>query len=226
MPADLPCAASTLVASVLAADGPLREAARTSVSIHLETGDPDVPVLCVGTPAAVRLPYAVVVAALPEPSDPLPHLRPTRWWTPRRPRGLRRPHPARLAPWLRGEPGVLDPHALLGRGAGLTPDGDDVLAGALVAAAAVGGPALEDWRASTRAALATRGTTAVSVGMLHAALDGWATPELAGAVTALCSDEDPTAAVERLLAVGHTSGRSLLDGVLHALASPAYEGAA
>ena len=55
--------------------------------------------------------------------------------------------------------------------------------------------------------------------MLLAALDGWATPELADAVEALCADADPTAAVERLLAVGHSSGRSLLDGVQHALAT-------
>jgi hypothetical protein len=115
---------------------------------------------------------------------------------------------------------------LLGRGAGLTPDGDDVLAGLLVAASALGDPRLPAWRAATRAAMATRRTTAVSVGMLHAALDGWAAPPLAEALRALCGPDDPTPAVDALLAVGSSSGRSLLDGVLYVLASGTVEGAA
>ncbi len=108
---------------------------------------------------------------------------------------------------------------LVGRGEGLTPAGDDVLAGALVAAHAIGDPRLHDWRGATRAALAGRRTTAVSVGMLHAALDGWSSPALADGLTALCGPDDPGPALERLLAVGHSSGRHLLDGVLHVLST-------
>jgi hypothetical protein len=224
----LPCAASTLVSHLL--DQPVdgwREAARTSVSVHYETNDRAVPVVCVATPAAVRLPHSLVVPALPTGA-----FRPavTRWWTPDRPTALDAPHPSRWAAWLGSRYDDLDPHALLGRGPGLTPAGDDVLAGALVAAHALRHPGLATWRRATTAALTTRRTTAVSVGMLHSALDGWAAPELAGALTALCGDDDPAPAVQRLLAVGHSSGRHLLDGVLHVLSTarhPAYtEGAA
>ena len=212
MPAPLACAASTLVAEVLDTAPTWVEETRTPVSVHLSTGDEAVPVVCVATQEAIRLPYTVVVPELP--AAPFA-LRAARWWTPPRPYGLA-PVPGRRS----SRYDDVDPASLLGRGAGLTPDGDDVLAGALVAGHATGHPSLPRWRRETAAALATRRTTAVSVGMLHAALDGWATPELADAVEALCRDDaDPGAAVDRLLAVGHSSGRSLLDGVLHALAT-------
>ncbi len=211
---ELRCAASTLVAGALATAPRWTEAARTTVSVHYETGDRSVPVVCVATADAVRLPHSVVVAALPaRPFRP----QVTRWWVPSR------PAPAVAGrTWRRTTRHVdLDPAALLGRGEGLTPAGDDVLAGALVAGHATGHPDLPRWRAETARALATRRTTAVSVGMLHSALDGWAVPELAGAVDALCGP-DPAAvdaAVARLLAVGHSSGRHLLDGVLHVLST-------
>ncbi|RYU11178.1 DUF2877 domain-containing protein [Nocardioides iriomotensis] len=222
MGAFLPCAASSLVSGVLGSADRWVEAARTRVSVHLETGSPDVPIVCVGLPEAIRLPYGVVVEALPD--GPV-SLAPRRWWRPDRPAGLAPPAPARIARWTRPLPPP-DPARLLGRGAGLTPDGDDVLAGLLVAAAAVDDPRLGEWRAATRSALAARRTTAVSVGMLHAALDGWSAPPLAGAVRALCGPDDPTPAVDALLAVGQSSGRSLLDGVLYVLASQPWEGAA
>ena len=139
----LPCAASTLVSHLL--DQPVggwREAARTSVSVHYETNDCVVPVVCVATPAAVRLPHSLVVPALPAP--PAGPFRPvvTRWWTPDRPTGLTPPHPSRWAAWFDSRYDDLVPGHLVGRGPGLTPAGDDVLAGALVAARAVGHPGL------------------------------------------------------------------------------------
>lgn len=222
MEAVLPCAASSLVGGVLGSSDRWVEAAHTRLSVHYETGEPDVPVVCVGLPEAVRLPYGVVVDALP--SGPV-SLAPRRWWRPDRPVGLAPPSPARVATWTRRLPPP-DPARLLGRGAGLTPDGDDVLAGLLVAAAAVDDPRLPGWLAATRSVLAARRTTAVSVGMLHAALDGWSAPPLAAAVRALCGPDDPAPAVDALLAVGHSSGRSLLDGVLYVLASEPCEGAA
>jgi hypothetical protein len=84
-----------------------------------------------------------------------------------------------------------------------------VLAGALVAARAVRHPSLERWRSATRDVLRVRRTTAVSWGLLHHALDGWATPELAAYVE---SPGRPSAR-ERLLAVGHSSGAALAEGV-------------
>jgi hypothetical protein len=114
----------------------------------------------------------------------------------------------------------------VGAGPGLTPAGDDVLAGALVTAAATGDPRLPLWRRATRRELAIRGTTAVSRSMLAAALDGYATPELAGLLTAVCTGRDATEARARLLGVGHSSGSALLVGVLHTLTTTHLRGAA
>jgi len=238
----VPAVASALLASLL--DDPVEpdalvDVARTPVSAHYLTGRADVPVLCVCTPAAVRLPNALVTLVVPH--GPLTirggglesggtRWQVTRWWQPPRPRGLTRPTGLTVPSGL---PVVerIDPDSMLGRGPGLTPTGDDVLAGALVAARAVHDPRLPDWRRSTLAALRRRRTTAVSEGLLRHALDGWATPELAAFLTGVCAVDHPAASVDapldRLLAVGHTSGAALAAGALHVLAvDPALEGAA
>ena len=202
-----PCAASTLLAGPLDEGAPLREAARTRLSVHYETGRADVPVLCVGLPAAVRLPNLLVVPALPSGSVTTSSFRVTRWWRPARPRV--RPAPGHED--VMHSAVALDPAALVGRGAGLTPTGDDVLAGALVAAHAVRHPLLDTWRAATRDVLRERRTTVVSWGLLHHALDGWAAPELAAYVDAVTAGR-PEPARSRLLALGHSSGRALADG--------------
>jgi len=106
-----------------------------------------------------------------------------RWWRPPRPRGLGATPPARLAGavrWLTGR--VADPldapgraavadlveglsvgerpdlavARLLGRGPGLTPTGDDVLAGALVTLNALGSPLAASLGAAVTAAAPTR----------------------------------------------------------------------
>lgn len=214
----------------------MREVARTGLSVHYETGRRDVPVLCVCTPAAVRLPGSVLVHELPTGrlearggalTDGTTTWRVTRWWRPPRPRGLTCP-PYVLPPAGVAVPDEVHPHDLVGRGPGLTPSGDDVLAGVLVTAHAVADPRLPGWAEATVDALAVRTTTAVSRGLLHHALDGWATPELAAFVTAVCGGDptgDPTA---RLLAVGHSSGAALAAGALHVLgtAPRSLEGAA
>ena len=111
-------------------------------------------------------------------------------------------------------------------GPGLTPSGDDELAGALVAAHAVGDARLDGWRSATRDALLARRTTAVSRGLLHHALDGWATPELAAYVDEACTGSTGPA-LARLLTVGHTSGRALADGVARVItARPSSQEAA
>jgi hypothetical protein len=120
----------------------------------------------------------------------------------------------------------LDPSSLVGRGPGLTPSGDDELAGALVAASAVGDSRLDGWRSATREVLPARRTTAVSWGLLHHALDGWATPELAAYVDEACTGSTGPA-LARLLTVGHTSGRALADGVARVItARPSSQEAA
>jgi len=250
----------------------LAEVGRTRVSVHYETGDNAVPVLCVCTPTAVRLPNSLVTDVLPDPeSDGSQHRtgrgstpngadlkgglsagaviggggfraggtrwRVLRWWQPPKPSGLPRPTVAALAAVSPQDelPGVpiprpshdgLSPAALVGSGPGLTPAGDDVLAGALVAAYATRDPRLPLWRATTRGVLTATRTTAVSRAMLHHALDGYATPQLADFLTALCLGHDITGPRTDLLAVGHTSGSALLAGVVYTLSTRNLEGAA
>jgi hypothetical protein len=261
-------ASSLLVPLLDGAERELVEVARTRVSVHYETGDPNLPVLSVSTPMAVRLPNSLVTDVLPAPERAGSHRRTShvstvggggglrasgrcwsvrRWWQPPRPLGLPRPDTARfaarLAAWetqrhvdgvpdAGGVPALppsydgLSPAALVGLGPGLTPAGDDIVAGALVAAHATGDPRLEAWRRATRATLTRSRTTAVSRAMLHHALAGYATRELANLVTALCRGDDTERARADLLAVGHTSGGALLTGVLHTLGTHHLEGAA
>src|SRR5690242_3930628 len=111
----LPVAASTLLADLLASSFSLVEVVRTPVSVHYTAGPA---VLCVALPTAVRLPLSLLSPVLPA-SGTVPTFAVRRWWTPPRPTSPSRP---------RG-PLALDPAALVGRGPGLTPSGDDVLAG-------------------------------------------------------------------------------------------------
>ncbi|MGZ4436697.1 MAG: oxamate carbamoyltransferase subunit AllH family protein [Nocardioides sp.] len=264
--AGLPAAASVLLAPLL--DGPvrpLREVARTRVSVHYATGQATLPLLCVATPDAVRLPYAVQTSTLPDHGAvgvgkgmleaTTVTWRVSRWWRPPQPLGLTPPpdltataealarlagvETGRRAPGDPVPPGALsahglDPDRLVGHGPGLTPTGDDVLAAALVTAHATGDPRLGRWRRATRAALARRRTTAVSRGLLLAALDGWCTSELADFLDAVCSsagftgdlDTALAATARRLLALGHTSGSALALGVLHTLSTRDLRGAA
>ncbi len=191
-----------------------------------ETGRDDVPVLCVCTPAAVRLPASMVSPVLPTGltqvaggvlADRTRSWRVARWWTPPRPVGLT--PPSELT-WPEGVRRVdsLRPGDLVGSGPGLTPSGDDVLAGSLVAACATSDPRLQRWRAETRAALRVRRTTAVSRALLQHAMDGYATPELAAFVIGVCAG-DTGSATTALLAVGHTSGAALAAGALHVLST-------
>lgn len=181
-----------------------------------------------------------------------------RWWRPPRPRGLGTVAPARLAAavrWLTGRVAdPLDPAGrtavadlvaalaagqapddavgrLLGRGSGLTPTGDDVLAAALVTLLALGSPAAAPLTAAVRAQAPTA-TTTVSAGLLRHAGEGRCIPQLAdllaavggtGALTTHPSSTDTTAetlprAAGALLAVGNCSGAGLLHGVLVAVA--------
>ncbi len=175
--------------------------------------------------------------------------RVSRWWRPPRPRGLGAVPPARLAGavrWLIGR--VADPldaearaavadlvqslsagtspapslGRLLGRGPGLTPTGDDVLAGALVVLSALGAPAASILASAVTTAAPTA-TTTVSAALLTHAARGECIPQLAELIETIGAAPDPNGgalarAAGALLAVGHCSGAGLLHGVLVGLA--------
>ena len=109
--------------------------------------------------------------------------------------------------------------SLLGAGPGLTPSGDDVLAGFLAGAAAFGIDATALCEAI--AVVAPERTTALSAALLWHAARGECIDELAGLAVALTSQrpggaEQAGLAVSRLLSVGHTSGAALALGLVTA----------
>ena len=130
-----------------------------------------------------------------------------------------------LLPMLTSQPAAAVAE-LLGRGPGLTPAGDDVLAGFLLGARAFGHDAAEARAAA--AALAPAHTTALSAALLWHAARGECIDELAAVAAALSrhsrSEGNRTKrcltghgeleqALRRLLAVGHTSGAALAVGL-------------
>ncbi len=154
--------------------------------------------------------------------------RPARWWRAPRPRTTR-PSPvvqappledddtaaavADLADALGAEAALRGPvAALLGRGPGLTPLGDDILAGALVALLAAGSPAGPRLARQITAHAFAR-TTFVSAALLWHAARGECVPELAALLTGA------PGAAEALLRVGHSSGAGLAHGVATARAA-------
>jgi len=102
---------------------------------------------------------------------------------------------------------------LLGRGPGLTPSGDDVLAGYLLAAGAFGLEIEQVRRAA--AERAPQATSALSAQLLRHAARGEAVRELIDLAAALTHPDATLSVVTaRLLQVGHTSGAALAWGVL------------
>jgi len=164
--------------------------------------------------------------------------RVSRWWDPRVPR-LGAPAPAgisvlagslpalpaaltrptvRLAEAL-GTPAMAELDAavsgLVGLGPGLTPAGDDVLAGCLVALRAFGADVVRAGLARS-AGQRMPATTLLSAALLARASEGAGVPELIGLLRA-CAGSDPdrvAAAVAGLARVGHSSGTAMGHGAL------------
>ena len=107
-----------------------------------------------------------------------------------------------------GAGGVLEEaaEALLGLGPGLTPAGDDVLGGALVACAHLGRPQALHVR--------PRATAALSADLLSHAVHGRAAPPVLALLEALVGTRPGAPALTDLLAVGSTSGHDTATGVL------------
>jgi len=108
---------------------------------------------------------------------------------------------------------------LLGLGPGLTPAGDDVLAGLMVGWLHLRGrrgPATQALAAPLGAhvvATATARTTALSAALLRRAATGAAVDEVHAVLRAVASGAGVDVAVARLLTVGHTSGVALAHGL-------------
>jgi len=112
---------------------------------------------------------------------------------------------------------------LLGRGPGLTPSGDDVLAGYLVGGHAFGLDVQHVRRAVGDRAHAA--TTALSAALLWHAARGECVDELAALAGALTGRGAARSATRRLLAVGHTSGAALAAGLVLAAEATLREAA-
>lgn len=101
--------------------------------------------------------------------------------------------------------------AVLGLGPGLTPSGDDLLAGLLVGGHGQGGPVAALGR---HVALRAAGrTTALSAALLRCAAAGAAAAPVTGLVDAVLGRRPLGPALGALLAVGHSSGHDTARGV-------------
>lgn len=111
---------------------------------------------------------------------------------------------------------------IVGLGPGLTPSGDDVLAGLLVTLRLLGSAVdggeravwLADWISAAVTADAGKRTTALAATLLHCASRGQAGGEVAALLRGLTGLEPAPPALRRLLAAGHTSGSDLAWGIL------------
>ena len=109
--------------------------------------------------------------------------------------------------------------SMVGAGPGLTPSGDDVLCGVLLALRLAGRIEAVDrlWGA---VAPRVGATTSLSAALLREAADGYAVPPVVR-LTAALAEEAESRVVEALVAqvraVGHTSGADLLAGLAGAL---------
>ena len=142
-----------------------------------------------------------------------------------------RPRIARLREWLgvrlarpMREPAPLD---LVGLGSGLTPSGDDLLCGALVALHAIGQvDAAHDLYAAISKA-ARHATSPLSAAFLRAAAEGQSSEPLHETIIALLENQNVAHPLEAVARIGHTSGWDALAGavlVLRAFASLTGQG--
>jgi hypothetical protein len=103
---------------------------------------------------------------------------------------------------------------LLGLGPGLTPSGDDLLCGALVALHAVGQvDAARDLHAAIAEA-APVATTPLSAAFLKAAAEGQGSGPLHEAIIALMENQNVARHLEAVACIGHTSGWDALAGAV------------
>ena len=105
---------------------------------------------------------------------------------------------------------------LVGLGPGLTPAGDDVLAGLTAGLVLLGHPAAERFGAGVTTLAAGR-TTELSRALLRHAAAGRVSGEFAAVLRGLVGDGSLTPAIAALLATGSTSGRAMALGLCTAI---------
>jgi hypothetical protein len=135
---------------------------------------------------------------------------------------------AALKDWISGNGGGMPPEAcviLVGLGPGLTPSGDDLVGGVLIALRSLGQHDAADRLAVWILRLADR-TNTISQAHLTAATAGEGSAALHAALSALATGDDQALAraVDALAAIGHVSGWDALAGValVFAVASGFY----
>ncbi|MFL6056557.1 MAG: DUF2877 domain-containing protein [Actinoallomurus sp.] len=128
---------------------------------------------------------------------------------------------------------------IVGLGPGLTPSGDDALAGLLLALRLLGGAVsgggravwLADWIGAAVTAYACERTTILAATLLQCAARGQASLETTAVLRGISGQEPLAPAARRLIEVGHTSGADVAWGLLTgcraalALSGPARGGA-
>jgi hypothetical protein len=122
------------------------------------------------------------------------------------------------------DPACVD--ALLGLGEGLTPLGDDVLAGWLATAVAARHPSLTEVRSAVARTAHDR-TTLLSATLLSCAARGEGLPEFRSLLSGVAAQREDLIApcLDQLYAIGDTSGAGLVLGALIALGSATGPGA-
>jgi hypothetical protein len=105
---------------------------------------------------------------------------------------------------------------LIGLGPGLTPAGDDVMAGTMAGLVLLGHPAAERFAAAVSALAAGR-TTELSRSLLRHAAAGRVSAEYAAVLHGLVGERPLGPAIDGLLATGATSGRAMALGLCTAI---------
>lgn len=121
-----------------------------------------------------------------------------------------------------GAPPPEDARTLIGLGPGLTPSGDDVIGGAMIALRALGREALADRLAEWALPLAEARTGEISYAHLRLAAEGEGAAALHAALGWLMAPAGPAewdTALDRIGAIGHTSGWDALTGAALACAA-------
>ena len=126
------------------------------------------------------------------------------------------PRVERLRAWIVARQSARPPIDLLGLGPGLTPSGDDILCGVLVALHAVGWTDLAGDLHAQIAGAAPSATSPISAAFLRAAAEGLGCEALHEAISAILAGQTEALAghLEALGRIGHTSGWDALAGAV------------